>query len=104
MSWCNPPTTKAKQRAFLTVIADRIERDAPHLIAHVAALRALERHMYNRKPAHICRKQSVPMSPAVKRQIRLWRAVDPDLPQHVIGTRVGVNQGRVNNTLRGVRI
>lgn len=103
MSWFNPPTTKLKQREFLLRVAGIIERDAPHLILHVAALRYLETHMYNHVPAHRSRNQSVHMSPAVRRQIRQWRRLDPDMPQHVIGTNVGVNQGRVNEVLRGIR-
>jgi hypothetical protein len=101
--WFNPPTTKKKQRAYLSAIADLIERDAPHLVAHVAALRLLESHMYNRVPPRRGRAQSVPMSPAVKRNIKTLRAADPLLPQHIIGTCVGVNQGRVNEVLIGVR-
>jgi hypothetical protein len=103
MTWFNPPTTKKKQRAYLSALADLIERDAPHLVVHVAALRAMETHMYNRVPSRRGRAQSVPMTPQVKNNIRTLRAADPLLPQHIIGTCVGVNQGRVNETLIGVR-
>lgn len=98
-----PPTTKPKQRACLLAIADRIERDAPHLVTHVAALRELERHMYNRVPVKRGRAESVPVTPAVRQQVQTLHMLDPDRPQHSIATQAQINQGRVNNILIGVR-
>lgn len=45
MAWFNPPTTKIKQLIYLRTVIDRIERDAPHLAVHIAALRKLQHHM-----------------------------------------------------------
>jgi hypothetical protein len=103
-AWCSQPSTKKKQRAFLRQITDGIERDAPHLVAYIAALRLLGTWMYNRVPAHRARVQSEPLTEDIIDLIRQWHRLDPNMPQHVIGSRVGVNQGRVNEVLRGIRL
>ena len=102
--WYNPPTTKKKQRKFLTVVTNCIERDAPHLIVHVAALRNLEEQMYNRVPEHRGRPESRPMTEEVVQEVYDEKAADPRVSQHVNGARVGINQGRVCEVLRGVRV
>ena len=59
-------------------------------------------HMYRRKPVRVTKPRSPPLTPAIKSRIRALAATTDD-SQMAIGLRVGVNSGRVSETLAGKR-
>lgn len=97
-------STKAKQRKVLSEIAWSLRRKVGHLVpAEISSLEDVIGQMHNRTASSRARSTSVPITPAVEAQIRWLRRADPAMPQHEIATRVGTNQGRVNETLIGKR-
>jgi len=65
-------------------------------------IRRIVSHMKRRKPVRRTRPRSPPLTPAIKARIRhLARTTDDSQMQ--IGLRVGVNSGRVSETLAGKR-
>jgi hypothetical protein len=87
-------------RGRLTVIANHLadtgRREAARLIREVI------NHMYRRKAVRMTKPRSPPLTPALKARIREL-AKTTDQSQMQIGHRVGVNSGRVSETLAGKR-
>jgi hypothetical protein len=87
--------TKAAQRV---VLADLIDRQRQIL----ETMEELLAHMHNRPAKRRGRVTSPPVSLVRDRIIQMHRT-DPDMPQHDIAQALGINSGRVNNVLRGIR-
>jgi alkylated DNA nucleotide flippase Atl1 len=60
--------------------------------------------MYRRSPIRRSSPHSLPMSRAIRREIRSIAATDPDMPYQDIAVLVGVSAGRVSETLAGKRM
>jgi hypothetical protein len=56
-----------------------------------------------RSPRQRAPNTSIPITEAVKAQIRAMKVAEPDLSQAEIGRRLNVNPGRVSEALRGKR-
>ena len=65
-------------------------------------IRKIITHMWRRRPVRMTRPRSPPLTPAMKSRIRALAATT-DASQMAIGLRVGVNSGRVSETLAGKR-
>jgi hypothetical protein len=65
-------------------------------------IRRIITHMYRRKPVRMTQPKSPPLTPALKARIRRL-AARTSASQMQIGLRVGVNSGRVSETLAGKR-
>jgi len=86
-------------RGLLTIIAREI---APHDKPMARRIRFVIGHMKRRKPVRMTKPRSPPLTPELKARIRdLARTTDASQMQ--IGLRVGVNSGRVSETLAGKR-
>lgn len=114
MSGLAYPSTKPKQREWLDAVNFQLEDqilcleetyDEPMwgLRDVLDKLRVMRAELHNRSPLTRGRIMSQPMTPTVRQGIQNDHAMDPSMPQHEIAKRNGVNQGRVNNELRGVR-
>jgi hypothetical protein len=57
-----------------------------------------------RPPQRRAPNTSVPMTDALRVQIRAMKAAEPDLSQAEIGRRLNLNPGRVSEALRGKRV
>lgn len=95
--------TKAEHRKLIAGLADYIVSSdfCPAVAAFLC--RAVAADMHNRVPPARARNTSQAVTPAVRRRIRDLHQTDPALPQHEIAKLAGVNQGRVNEVLRGIR-
>jgi hypothetical protein len=87
--------TKAAQRAALVDLITRSRQI-------VVELEILLSHMHNRPAKRRGRVTSPPVALVRDKIIEMHRA-DPDMPQHDIAHALGINSGRVNNVLRGIR-
>ena len=87
-------------RGVLLVIADHLDKTRrPNEARHI---RDVVEHMKRRRPVRMTRPRSPPVTPAIKAKIReLARTTDKS--QMAIGLQVGVNSGRVSETLAGKR-
>lgn len=89
-------------RSMLTIIARELWLRTLDDQAAALRIRRIIPHMYRRKPVRKTKPRSPPLTPALKARIReLARTTDDS--QMAIGTRVGVNSGRVSETLAGKR-
>jgi|SRR6478735_11525436 len=94
-------------RELLTHIAGELEDDAtlhgaPWATYAADSIRACILHMYRRSSTRT-RVKSVPVTPQVKAQIMSLHTTNPDLSLQEIADMVGVNMGRVSETLSGFR-
>lgn len=94
-------------RELLTQIANELDDDATlhgaPWAAHAAdGVRACVSQMYRRSSTRT-RTKSVPVTPQVKAQIMSLHTTNPDLSLQEIADMVGVNMGRVSETLSGFR-
>ena len=84
----------------MEVIADHLDRTGRPGVAK--DIRKVIAHMWRRKAVRMTKPRSPPLTPAIKSRIRALAATTDD-SQMAIGLRVGVNSGRVSETLAGKR-
>lgn len=90
-----PMNTKAQQRAVLGALIEACED-------MLTVLRTLEAHMHNRRIQRRRPKTSPPVD-LVRDKIKQLHRSNPGMTQHEIAAAVGINSGRVNEVLNGVR-
>jgi hypothetical protein len=96
--------TKAGQRAALYALLVYIDTDPnPDLATIRATLYEVVQHMRNRPPIRRAPNSSVPLTDAVRQQIRTLHATQPTMTQKTMAEITGVNSGRVSETVSGKR-
>jgi hypothetical protein len=100
MSRARKHLTIPECRGMLEVLA--ADLTARGLRGDAWRVRNIITHMKRRKPVRMTRPKSAPLTPALKAKIRRLARTTSD-SQMRIGLRVGVNSGRVSETLAGKR-
>lgn len=92
--WRKPELTIPEVRDHLLLLA--FKYDDPEIAYLVSQL--IRRPAIRRAPT-----VSVPLTPELARAIRAYAKAHPDMTEHQISVRFGVNQGRVSEALHGKR-
>lgn len=88
------PLTIPEVRERLYHLADVLGSDELYFLAT---------QLHRRRPGHNGKPASRRMTPELAQAIRDFAAANPDVTEHAIGVRFGVNQGRVSEALVGFR-
>lgn len=94
-----PNLTIPECREQLLLVADMLQAVRP---SEARMIRTIVTHMHRRSAVRMTRVKSPPVTSAMRAQIRRL-ASTTDMSQMEIGLRVGVNSGRVSETLAGKR-